>query len=155
MPPAKLTHTERCSKFKHDAAKALRTNATECERRLWSLLRGKKMAQLRFRRQQPIGPYIVDFFCPAAKLVIELDGDQHSRAEDRARDAARTNWLETRGYRVLRVTNREFLEHREAVLEGIWRVAQDRGPRHPEPPNGGSTLPQGGNYHLDIARLNP
>src|SRR5438552_1797861 len=67
--------------LKQRQAKSLPANATEAERRLWSLLRAKQMGHIRFRRQQPIGPYIADFFCSAAKLVVELDGDQHSRPE--------------------------------------------------------------------------
>ena len=63
--------------LKHERAHELRASATESERRLWSLLRRKQMAGLRFRRQQTIGPYIVDFYCSATKLIVELDGDQH------------------------------------------------------------------------------
>src|SRR5260221_14673297 len=68
-------------------ARALRTTPTDAEIRLWSRLRRKQLEGFRFRRQQPIGPYIVDFLCPAAKLVIEVDGGQH--ATDEQRDAAR------------------------------------------------------------------
>jgi very-short-patch-repair endonuclease len=67
----------RQTQLKHAAAKELRANATEMERKLWTVLRRKQLSGVRFRRQQPIGPYIADFFCSSAKLVIELDGDQH------------------------------------------------------------------------------
>jgi len=126
MPPPKPTRTDRRSQFKRGFAKHLRTNLTDAERRLWRLLRGKQVADLRFRRQQPIGPYIADFFCPAAKLIVELDGGQHSVDENAAYDAARTRWLEDRGYRVLRFTNGEVLKGH--VLEAICREAQSRLP---------------------------
>jgi very-short-patch-repair endonuclease len=77
-------------------------------------LRRKQLGGFRFRRQQPVGPYIVDFFCAKARLIIELDGGQHADRE--AQDAARTAWLEARGYRVLRVWNHETLSNTEGVL---------------------------------------
>jgi adenine-specific DNA-methyltransferase len=127
--------TKHRSEWKRGMAKALRANATEAERKLWALLRGKKMARFRFRRQQPIGPYIVDFFCPAAKLVVELDGGQHGEDARVAYDAARTRWLENRGYRVLRFSNAEFLKDRNMALDGIARaIGHDPVPL-PEPPS--------------------
>jgi very-short-patch-repair endonuclease len=95
-------------------ARQLRKLATEAERRLWSRLRRKQIEGFRFRRQQPIGPYIVDFFCPEAALVLEVDGGQHALIE--ASDEARTQWLQTRGYRVLRFWNNEVLANTEGVL---------------------------------------
>src|SRR5258708_34121866 len=95
-------------------ARALRTPPTDPEIRLWSRLRGKQLEGFRFRRQQPIGPYIVDFLCPAAKLVIEVDGGQH--ATDEQRDAARSGWLEERGYRVLRFCNNDVLANTDGVI---------------------------------------
>src|ERR1700679_1810836 len=92
----------RRTQLKHAAAKELRANATEMERKRWAVLRRKQLSGVRFRRQQSIGPYIADFFCSSAKLVIELDGDQHGLERQRAHDAARTAWLEARRYRVLR-----------------------------------------------------
>jgi very-short-patch-repair endonuclease len=97
------------------------------------LLRGKQVAQLRFRRQHPIGPYIADFFCPAAKLIVELDGDQHGSDRGIAQDAVRTGWLESRGYSVLRFPNGEVLKDPRTVLERIWTVAESRLPL-PEAP---------------------
>jgi len=73
----------------------------------------------RFRRQQPIGQYIVDFVCLEKKLVIELDGGQH--AEQSAYDAERTAWLECQGFRVLRFWNNQVLEEIEIVKEAIWK----------------------------------
>src|SRR4051812_14031307 len=99
MPPPKAG--PRRAQFKRSVAKSLRQNPTDAERRLWHLLRVKQLGGLRFRRQQPIGRYIVDFFCPAAKLIVELNGDQHGTDSNAAQDAARTRWLEARGYMVL------------------------------------------------------
>ena len=96
--------------LKHERAHELRASATESERRLWSLLRRKQMAGLRFRRQQTIGPYIVDFYCSAAKLVVELDGDQHGVDGHLRYDETRTRWLTANGCRVLRFSNTELLQ---------------------------------------------
>jgi very-short-patch-repair endonuclease len=90
---------------------------------------------LRFRRQQPLGPYIADFYCSAAKLVIELDGDQHGTDENIAYDEARTTWLTKRGYRVLRFSNEEFLKQRNAVTDTISRAIVETGIPLPEPPS--------------------
>lgn len=105
------------------------------------LLRRKQISGMRFRRQHPIGPYIADFFCAAAKLVIELDGDQHSADRHTLHDEVRTEWLEKRGYRVLRFSNYEFLTNPDAVLDGICRAIADLTP--PQTAFGGLTLPQG------------
>jgi len=136
--------------LKRRTARSLRESATECERKLWSMLRGKQMAHLRFRRQQPIGPYVADFFCPAAKLIVELDGGQHGEDDAVAYDEARTRWLEAQGYRVLRFWNIEFLKESEAVLETIWRAIVESGVPLPESLRAPlpetlrvSTLPQG------------
>ena len=120
------------SAFKSDFAKQLRSNPTDAERRLWWLLRAKQLGGLRFRRQQPIGPYIADFFCPAAKLIVELDGDHHGLDNKASYDAVRTRWLEGRGYKVLRFANRAVLK--EPILEMIWHEAQSRLPL-PERPS--------------------
>ncbi len=98
-------------------ARALRTNATDAERHLWSHLRRKQIDGFRFRRQQAIGPYVVDFFCPRATLIIEVDGGQHATRE--ADDERRTLWLEARGYRVLRFWNNEVLQNIDGVLTAI------------------------------------
>ena len=99
-----------------DRARELRRNMTDAERALWRRLRMRQLAGQRFRRQQPIGDYIVDFACPAARLVVEVDGGQHAEEE---RDAARTRWLESRGYRVLRFWNNEVLGQIDGVLAVI------------------------------------
>jgi len=121
--------------FKVKAAKRLRIDATECERKLWAILRGKQFAGLRFRRQQPIGSYIADFYCSAAKLVVELDGGQHSTDENVAYDAARDGWLRSQGCRVLRFSNEDFLKHRDVVIAAIGRAIDEAGVPLPEPPS--------------------
>jgi type I restriction enzyme M protein len=134
MPPPKPTRAERRSQFKRARAKDLRENATEPERRLWSLLRGKQLAHLRFRRQQPVGPYIVDFYCSAAKLIVELDGGQHFTDDALAYDADRTAWLEKNGYRVLRIPNGDLFRNSDASVEAIWNAVKNSGLPLPEPP---------------------
>ncbi|NSL55645.1 endonuclease domain-containing protein [Uliginosibacterium aquaticum] len=98
-------------------AKALRTHMTDAEQRLWYYLRGHRFQGLKFRRQKPMGPYIVDFVCIERRLVIELDGGQHADAQ--ACDAARDAWLAAQGYRVLRFWNHEVTQELAAVLEKI------------------------------------
>jgi very-short-patch-repair endonuclease len=116
---------------KRPLAKLLRANATSAERVLWSILRSKQLAALRFRRQQPIGPYIADFFCPSAKLVVELDGGQHGSDQIAAYDEDRTHFLESKGYRVLRFWNVEVIKDRDSVAEAIFRAgsAPDPSPK--------------------------
>jgi adenine-specific DNA-methyltransferase len=118
----------------NDRAKQLRQQPTDAETRLWSRLRRKQLDGLRFRRQAPLGPYVVDFFCPDAKLIIEVDGGQHAGRQ--AYDTRRTTWLEERGYRVLRFWNNEVLENTDGVLSEILRIARDTPLPNP-PPQGG------------------
>ncbi len=92
-------------------ARQLRLNPTDAEIQLWSRLRRRQLDGFRFRRQHPLGPYVVDFFCPAAKLIIEVDGGQH--ADD---SETRTIWLEARGYRVIRFWNNDVLANTEGVV---------------------------------------
>jgi len=101
-------------------ARQLRKSSTDAERRLWSRLRQKQLDGFRFRRRQPIGAYIVDFFCPEAKLVVELDGGQHALAG--VHDTERTLWLEARGYRVIRFWNNDVLGNTDGVLFVIRRA---------------------------------
>jgi very-short-patch-repair endonuclease len=108
-----------------DFARQLRKSSTDAEKRLWSKLRHKQVDGFRFRRQQPIGRYIVDFFCPEAKLIIEVDGGQHADAE--RNDLMRTLWLQGRGYRVIRFWNNEVLGNTEGVVLTI------RDALHPPP----------------------
>ena len=124
MPPR--NNPARRTQFNRDLATKLRNSPTEAERKFWTILRSKQLGGLRFRRQQPVGPYIADFFCPAAKLIIELDGDQHGADTNAAYDAIRTKWLEDRGYKVLRFANKDALKSHTA--EAVFRAAEERLP---------------------------
>ncbi len=102
-------------------ARELRRALTPAEQRLWQYLRSGQLAGYGFRRQHPVGPFIVDFFCPVVKLVIELDGDSH--AEQLKYDAERTRWLEEqKGCQVIRFTNEQVQHDIEAVVEAISAV---------------------------------
>ena len=98
----------------------LRRNMTDAERKLWAALRDRRLDGIKFRRQNPLGPYVLDFFSEAPKLVIEVDGGQHS--DDAARDAARTDWRNARGCKVLRFWNNEVLSNLSGVLTEIARA---------------------------------
>jgi very-short-patch-repair endonuclease len=100
-------------------AKRMRHEPTEAESTLWRQLRAGRLADYKFRRQEPIGSFIVDFVCFAQKLVVEVDGGQH--ADMQVRDGARTEWLRAQGFRVLRFWNHDVLQRREPVLEEILR----------------------------------
>ncbi len=105
-------------------ARALRQNGTDAERILWAGLRDFKNAGFHFRRQVPFGKYVADFACHQARLIVELDGDQHGADNALARDAERTAYLNSRGYRVIRFANWEVLRDRQRVLGYILHVAQ-------------------------------
>lgn len=98
-------------------ARALRRDSTEAERKLWSLLRSRRLSAYKFRRQFPIGPYIADFACFAHRLVVELDGGQHASAV--AYDEARTRCLAAQGWCVRRFWNNDVLANPEGVLTTI------------------------------------
>ncbi len=100
-------------------AKELRQNQTPGEKVLWSKLRGNKFHGFKFRRQVPIGPYIVDFFCVDKNLVIEVDGDSHFQPGAQEKDAIREAFLVSRHLRVLRFGNRQVVESWEWVLSEI------------------------------------
>ena len=105
-------------------ARGLRRSSTDAEQRLWSVLRARRSTTHKFRRQEPIGRYIVDFVCYERRLIIEVDGAHHyERPED---DAARTAWLRGEGYEVLRFSDREVLIELQGVQEalgaGAWRT---------------------------------
>jgi very-short-patch-repair endonuclease len=118
-------------------AKALRHELTDAERKLWAMLRAHRLQGASFRRQTPIGPYIADFVCHAAKLVIELDGGQHFETTHEARDARRTAFLEANGFRVLRFSNHDILTNRQGVLETI-AIAIEEVPSPRSPASGGA-----------------
>ncbi|WP_420968378.1 endonuclease domain-containing protein [Bradyrhizobium sp. B120] len=106
--------------IRRTAAKKLRANTTPHERILWRALRELPTDGTHFRRQAPIGPYVVDFFCPAKRLIIELDGGHHNDDETAMRDRERQQWLEKEGLRVIRFWNSEITADLNAVLERIY-----------------------------------
>jgi very-short-patch-repair endonuclease len=105
-------------------ARQLRINQTEAEKRLWKHLRTKQINVLKFRRQQPIGPYIVDFVCFKNKLIIELDGSQH--VDNKPHDLVRDNWLRLQGFSVYRFWNNDVMNN----IDGILRVVYDYCAKH-------------------------
>jgi len=112
-------------------ARALRKNETDAERALWAALREFKQADLHFRRQAPIGPYVADFACHRAKIVVELDGEQHGEDRNFIHDTERTAYLNSRGYRVIRFANWEVLRERPRVLDAIFHFAKSPHPPRP------------------------
>src|SRR5215467_12416770 len=100
-------------------ARSLRANSTDAEQIIWSALRAHRMNGASFRGQAPIGPYVVDFVCHAARLVIELDGGQHFESRQERRDARRDAFLASKGFRVLRFNNHDVMTNRDGVLETI------------------------------------
>ena len=105
-------------------SRELRRESTEAERKLWRHLRDSGLGA-KFRRQHPIGSFIVDFYCAAAKLVIEIDGESH--ADQVEYDSERTTWLEEQGYRVIRYTNRDVKDNLNAVIEDILERCKKNG----------------------------
>jgi len=115
--------------------RTLRKNMTDAERALWQALRGRQVLGLKFRRQHPFGDYILDFVCLEHKLIIEVDGGQHSEQADY--DERRTRELQKAGFRVLRFWNNEVLQNLEGVKEKIWQVVEGLGhsdQSNPSPP---------------------
>ncbi|WP_323934673.1 endonuclease domain-containing protein [Aeromonas caviae] len=104
----------------HPFAKRMRREATLAEQKLWLQLRDRRLAGVKFRRQMPIGPYIVDFISLQQRLIIEVDGSQHNEPAGRQHDGARTAYLNQKGFRVIRVWNNDVLSRMEAVLAHIW-----------------------------------
>ncbi len=125
-----------------EVARRLRSKPTEEERILWSELRKRRVAGLRFRRQHPIGPYVVDFVCLEHRFIFEVDGVQHAQPTNVSNDAERTYWLESRGYRVFRAWNWEVRENLEGVITSmlgeLGLLSAPEVTPHPGPP------PQGG-----------
>jgi len=105
-------------------AKAMRREPTDAERRLWAALRARRFGPFKIRRQRAIGPFIVDFVCIERRLIVELDGGQHALAQPY--DDARTRYLETRGFRVLRFWNNDVLANTEGVLTMIVAALEER-----------------------------
>jgi very-short-patch-repair endonuclease len=108
MRGAKVTTTQR--------ARRLRRDSTDAERKLWYRLRARAMPGFKFVRQEPVGPYVIDFICRERRLIVEVDGSQHA---DSKRDLARDRWLAQHGYRVLRSWNNDVMGNVDGVLEAI------------------------------------
>jgi len=104
---------------------------TEAERRLWWHLRELKVQGTHFRRQATIGPYYADFACHEHKLVVEIDGSGHMQPDRLAKDDARTRFLETHGYRVLRFWNNDVLRETEGVMTVIYEALNGASAPHP------------------------
>ncbi len=103
----------------------LRYNMTGQERKLWQIIRKRAINNFRFRRQYPIGKYIVDFICREKKLIIEVDGGQHNTKENIQADKERTEYLESKGYKVLRFWNNEIDKNIEGVYSKILQVLEE------------------------------
>jgi very-short-patch-repair endonuclease len=110
------------SDLRRQTARRLRADATEAEIRLWRYLRQTPLDGSHFRRQVPLGPYVADFACMAAKLIIELDGSQHAEDKNKLKDDERTRWLAAEGYRVIRFWNNDIVENIDGVLETIYKA---------------------------------
>ena len=121
-------------------ARSLRSNMTDAERKLWLALRDRRLAEMKFRRQVPIGPYIADFVCYGARVVIEVDGGQHA---DSATDVRRDRWFAVNDFRILRFWNNEVLSNIEGVLSVIVDAVHTAGP-HPDRAARGRPSPEVG-----------
>ena len=106
------------------AAGSLRKRMTLAEAQLWHQLRNRRLSNYKFRRQAPIGPYIADFLCMSARLIVEVDGGQH--AQRVLHDRQRTDYLESQGYRVLRFWNNDVLGNMDSVLETLTLALRER-----------------------------
>jgi very-short-patch-repair endonuclease len=129
-------------------ARRLRATMNATELLVWSRIRGRQLDGWKFRRQHPIGPYVVDFYCPAARLIVEVDGPAHGFDERWAYDVRRQAWLESEQYQVLRVTVEEILRSLDDALATIYLALLEREnagcSRRPHPPASPGTSPQAG-----------
>jgi very-short-patch-repair endonuclease len=116
---------------------------TEAEQILWTRLRARRFFGFKFRRQVPIGQYIVDFVCFNRRVVIELDGGGHGEAQQKQYDAVRTHWLESQRFRVVRFWNFELREDNDAIEELIWQRLHDETLGDVAAPSPPTPLPQG------------
>ncbi|WP_299742705.1 endonuclease domain-containing protein [Devosia sp.] len=103
-------------------AKSMRHKPTEAEDRFWQILRHRRLDGHKFRRQHPVGNYILDFVCLSSHLIVELDGSQHA---DNAYDVARDTYLRAQGFRLLRFWNNDILARPEHILEAVWAALQE------------------------------
>jgi very-short-patch-repair endonuclease len=112
------------NKIARNLGRELRRQGTHSERVLWLKLRNKQMAGVKFRRQQPFGSYIVDFVSFDKKLIIEIDGGQHNEDLIESQDEARTSWLNSQGFQVIRFWNNEVIDNLEGVLFQIQEALE-------------------------------
>jgi very-short-patch-repair endonuclease len=110
-------------------ARRLRSKSTSAELRLWYQLRSRSIEGCKFVRQEPIGPYVVDFVSRERRLVVEVDGGQHA---DNEQDRVRDRWFEQHGYRVLRFWNNDVMRNMDGVLESIAEAVRAESPPHPD-----------------------
>ncbi|WP_018266986.1 endonuclease domain-containing protein [Methylosinus sp. LW4] len=106
-------------------ARRLRREATSAEKIVWSRLRNRSLGGFKFIRQEPIGPFIADFICRERRLIVEIDGETHSSAEEIAGDARRSAFLSAQGYRIIRFTNQAVYENAEVVADAILRALDE------------------------------
>ena len=107
-------------------AKTFRRQMTPPEARLWNCVRAGRLRGLKFRRQHPVGAYILDFYCAEAKLAIEIDGATHEQADQIAHDRRRTGWLGTQGIRVIRIRASDVRDELDGVMNFILTVVRER-----------------------------
>jgi very-short-patch-repair endonuclease len=136
-------------------AKQMRRQMPDAEFRLWCELRNCGLDGLRFRRQHPIGNYIVDFFCANSKLIVEVDGEQHSAVAHQVADAQRTRWLEAQGYRVVQFWTNEVMHELEGFARQFSRLheASGRTTPLPKPADAGFDLPSRGRLRAPTPAL--
>jgi very-short-patch-repair endonuclease len=126
-------------------AKDLRRSQTEAEVFVWGELRSRRFAGFKFRRQVPLGNYIVDFVCLDRRVIVELDGGQHNEASHKKYDARRDAWLRNQGFEVLRFWNTDVFLEWEGMADAIWRALHRRPSRRPQsPPSPPTPLPRWG-----------
>ena len=113
--------------WRTDRSRVLRGNDTSAEAKLWTELRNRRLGDLKFVRQAPVGDYFVDFLCRERKCVVEIDGGTHSTDAELARDAVRSEDLSGRGYRVFRVSNADVFDHMDEVLAALLAFATPDG----------------------------
>lgn len=125
-------------------AKQQRARMTKAEELFWEQVRGKRFQELKFKRQVPIGPYVVDFLRPSARLIVELDGQPHENAERRERDKERDTWLKAQGFTIVRFSNDLILGSLELALRELAAVVQNQDGPSPAPASQGHPPPQRG-----------
>jgi len=134
-------------------ARRLRRQMSPPEARLWIALRGGKLDGLKFRRQHPIGRCVLDFYCPAVRLAVEVDGYEHYADDGPERDVARDRWLLMQGIRTLRIPAQEVMVSVDATLGTIRAFIAESRRRSPPPPFGGPPPPKGEERVLPPPRL--